>query len=190
MCVWGEVSLKCILINFAISNLSLIYFWKHKHLKIAIKTVVCVLNNLLNLCLCVVNSQRLFCSQKLVLNDRIKAFLYTKPAIAKNACVFPNYPVKRKTYSYLAKNTIFDLFIMILTSWIKFFLTHYNISRKSWGNWHVIGYIYSKWKIELSNFTMFLKFSKYINQISIINSIDNINELKRDFFQNLSHNYP
>ena len=56
---WGGILRpKCVLIQFAITNLSLIYF--------------------LILFVRVVNSQRLYCSLKMVLNVGIEAFWYTK----------------------------------------------------------------------------------------------------------------
>ena len=69
VCVW-----RCLLIKFVIQNLKHIYFCKADIFKPGFS----VQNPLLNLCSCAVNSQRLFCSQKLVWNVCIKAFLYTK----------------------------------------------------------------------------------------------------------------
>ena len=65
----GLFSLKYLLNEFIIPNLSQIYFWIPGIFK----------TNKINfwICSCVVNSQRLFCSQKAGRNDRIKAFWYT-----------------------------------------------------------------------------------------------------------------
>ena len=52
------------------------YFVQQKPLKWTFKTWFWVQNHLLNLCSCVVNSQRLFVVKKLLLNIRIKAFWY------------------------------------------------------------------------------------------------------------------
>ena len=52
------------------------YIKYEKSLKRTFQTGFWVQNNRLNLCSRVMNSQRLFCSQKTVWNVRIKAFLY------------------------------------------------------------------------------------------------------------------
>ena len=74
VCV-GNFYLNCLLIEFIIPNLSHIFFVYKKYLKRTYKTVFfLVQNHRLNLFSRVVNSQRLFWSQRLVRNVRIKAF--------------------------------------------------------------------------------------------------------------------
>ena len=65
-------SLKCVLIAFAISNLSLIFFCIQE----IIYSGLWLQNNPLNSCLFVVNSQFFYC-KKLVLNANTKAFWFT-----------------------------------------------------------------------------------------------------------------
>ena len=80
--VQGVFNLKYLLIEFIIPNLRQIYFEYQKSLKRTFKTVFCVLNYLSILCSRVVNSLRLFCSQKAGVKFRNIDFWYTKKIIS------------------------------------------------------------------------------------------------------------
>ena len=69
-------SLKCALIKFAILNLSQFFFVFQKSVKLPFKTRFWVQNNFLNLSSWVVNSQKLFCSKRLVFNINDTAFWF------------------------------------------------------------------------------------------------------------------
>ena len=63
----GDFNLRCVLVELTIPNL--IYSVYEKSLKLDLKPFFLLQNTLLDLWMCVLNSQRIFCSQqKLVLN--------------------------------------------------------------------------------------------------------------------------
>ena len=73
-CLRGIFSFKCVLIGFALPNLSLIYLTE------IFKTLFLTTKNILNYWKCVVNSQMLFCGRKkkhqmLILNNRTNLVL-------------------------------------------------------------------------------------------------------------------
>ena len=75
----GIFSFFCLIIKFAIPNLSMIYFCKSESFKLAFKIFLLIPHNFLNLCVCVVNSKRLFWSQQrliLKLTGTLEAFLH------------------------------------------------------------------------------------------------------------------
>ena len=72
-CCVGEIlNLKCVLIEFAIPNLSLIYFCTSEVFKTSVLKKI--LQITFWICVSVVNSQRLFCIRELILKANIKAF--------------------------------------------------------------------------------------------------------------------
>ena len=87
-------NLKCVLIEFVIPNLSQIYliFCNIRNFLNKPLTPVLTTRSPLNLCFRVVNSQRLFCSKKLVWKVCLKAFRYITNIFIISFLIFSDNP--------------------------------------------------------------------------------------------------
>ena len=125
-----------LLIEFVIPNLSQISFVYQKSLKWTFKTGFWVLNHLNNLCSCVLNSLRLFCSKKLVC---IKAFWYTNNIVVDCVHWFECAQVHQSKRPTFVKHE-FNLKLSWVSSALVYIRVHQNT--KIVKNWQMTLHFY------------------------------------------------